>query len=208
MDVKKNKPPYSMILAGVLFLVLFVTFVFGCVEVVKADVLTEEMPDFVGYLEDNGYDCSNMKYYVVRSYDTSQRIDYICTESKPDFIYSNGYESLYFANVFYWVMYYPATDTFELGSYNGRSNFTYEFTTGLKLLYSNYDVYSPDGSLFFLQTPCPTLTLVGGLAVPEITTLAMKELIGVIPLVLGLVVLATSLYKGLSSLWRLLITRF
>ena len=82
------------------------------------------------------------------------------------------------------------------GSYTSYSN-------GLdRLLYSSIDLKNPDtGEVFFTQTPYVTGQLtVGGLQAPEIATALTSQIVGLVPLVLGLLVLAIGLWKGLKHL--------
>lgn len=82
------------------------------------------------------------------------------------------------------------------GSYTSYSN-------GLdRLLYSSIDLKNPDtGEVFFTQTPYVTgHPTVGGLQAPEIATALTSQMVGLVPLVLGLLVLAIGLWKGLKHL--------
>lgn len=86
------------------------------------------------------------------------------------------------------------------GSYTSYSN-------GLdRLLYSSIDLKNPDtGEVFFTQTPYVTgHPTVGGLQAPEIATALTSQMVGLVPLVLGLLVLAICLWKGLSHLRQML----
>lgn len=74
-------------------------------------------------------------------------------------------------------------------------------------LSSNYDiVYSSHdfefGDISFQKTPCLVHkeTTVGGLQAPEIATALTSQMVGLVPLVLGLLVLAIGLWKGLKHL--------
>lgn len=85
-------------------------------------------------------------------------------------------------------------DDFEDFGSSGLSNAT--------LIYSSYDVkYKDSDSVFFQRTPLETgHPTVGGLQAPEIATALTSQMVGLVPLVLGLLVLAIGLWKGLKYL--------
>lgn len=80
--------------------------------------------------------------------------------------------------------------------YNNASNTKPKYSV-YKILYCTDDV-TDGGTVVFQQRPCQAL--VAGLTAGQIQEAATAELIGLVPLVIGLVVLATSLYKGFRFL--------
>lgn len=79
-------------------------------------------------------------------------------------------------------------------------NFTYPFSDYTIPVFSSDDIEW--GSLSFQKTPCliHKETTVGGLQAPEIATALTSQIVGLVPLVLGLLVLAIGLWKGLKHL--------
>lgn len=72
-----------------------------------------------------------------------------------------------------------------------------------QILSSSVDVYYLDDtdSVFFQVTPLEATLTVGGLTQETLAGLTMKEMIGLIPLVIGFLTLALALWKG----WTLLV---
>lgn len=81
-----------------------------------------------------------------------------------------------------------------------------DFVEGDVIIESNHDIKYENGEDFFHKTPQPTKVettlqkMVGGIQMMEV----MKEILGLIPLVIGLLVLAISLRKGFLALQILL----
>lgn len=97
-----------------------------------------------------------------------------------------------------------------LNSYSGdMSVFDKVFSQGLSnstLIYSSYDIkHKGSDSVFFQRAPLETgHPTVGGLQAPEIATALTSQIVGLVPLVLGLLVLAIGLWKGLKHLRQML----
>lgn len=89
-------------------------------------------------------------------------------------------------------------------SYIGWAKLTFD---KYDIAYSTYNIYhkygSLDGTLFFRV---PSASLTGAITTQQIAETITRETIGLIPLMVGLVILALALWKGLASLWRLLRT--
>ena len=79
-----------------------------------------------------------------------------------------------------------------------------------KILFCSNDViyHNPDSEqhLSTVFTRAPIHWLVAGLPRAQIVETVTRETIGLIPLMVGLVILALALWKGLASLWNLLRT--
>lgn len=73
---------------------------------------------------------------------------------------------------------------------------------GYNILFSSSDFYCGDVS--FLRTPCLVhkVSTVGGLAAPEIAKAIVVQILGLVPLVLGLVVSAIGLRKALAMVFQ------
>lgn len=89
-------------------------------------------------------------------------------------------------------------------SYIGWAKLTFD---KYDIAYSTYNIYhkygSLDGTLFFRV---PSASLTGAITAEQITEVVTREIIGLIPLVIGLAVLAISLSKGLRHLYSQLRT--
>lgn len=73
--------------------------------------------------------------------------------------------------------------------------------SGDHIFYSNIDVLNTDGTVFFHPTP---LQVVARQVERVEMSQVMKELVGLVPLVIGLLVLAIGLRKALVTFWRVL----
>lgn len=87
----------------------------------------------------------------------------------------------------------------SIGKYSDTIAVT-KLTGSYDILYSSSDFSCGDVS--FRKTPCliHKETTVGGLQAPEIATALTSQIVGLVPLVLGLLVLAIGLWKGLKHL--------
>ena len=71
-----------------------------------------------------------------------------------------------------------------------------------RFVFSDVDFYDRDGVLVFQKTPLVTETTVGGLTAPEIAKATVIQILGLVPLVLGLVVSAIGLRKALAMVFQ------
>ena len=71
-----------------------------------------------------------------------------------------------------------------------------------RFVFSDVDFYDRDGVLVFQKTPLVTETTVGGLTAPEIAKATVIQILGLVPLVLGLVVSAIGSRKALAMVFQ------
>lgn len=104
----------------------------------------------------------------------------------------------------YFIGYFSDLDSVRKSLTSSRSLSGYStYTNGIDyFLYADFDLSDSSGNVFFMKTPCKVElpTVVGGLQAPEIATALTSQIVGLVPLVLGLLVLAIGLWKGLKHL--------
>lgn len=194
-----------------------------CPVVARADTssLTTDLPDFAKAVSENtSVDLSKYPYYVVHYYKKPDGIVYDCLFiSSSDYVkYYSGcgvgknlwkdgntvYGDITSGNT-YGVRYRTYTNQYvfdAFGSLTFFELFDAEVSEG-GILYSNFNIInSSDGSVFFQATPLLSYpTSIGETITAQTVTAALiKEWIGVAPLVIGLSLLAISLWKGLRFL--------
>ena len=83
-------------------------------------------------------------------------------------------------------------------------DFSSSAATGLgTVYYCNVDLLSQDGNdVVFQQTPLTSTLQVGGLAAPEIARMTVVQILGLVPLVLGLAISAIGLRKALAMVYQ------
>ena len=71
-----------------------------------------------------------------------------------------------------------------------------------RFVFSDVDFYDSNGALVFQKTPLVTETTVGGLTAPEIAKMTVVQILGLVPLVLGLTISAIGLRKALAMVYQ------
>ena len=96
------------------------------------------------------------------------------------------------------------------GVINALSSASYDSFNGVlmtsqnvsRFVFSDVDFHDSNGSLVFQKTPLVTETTVGGLTAPEIAKMTVVQILGLVPLVLGLAISAIGLRKALAMVYQ------
>lgn len=199
-----------------LIAVIFLLFIMGMFNNVKADIV-DELPDFAQYAKDNGYNLDEYPYYFIcispsgEYYNCffSKKPWYVCDKPKSDT-----------RNWNHWVASSSDKDVFvsycieskklslEYNNFSGALvNYTYLLYSNHNLDYCDFDTEKSLGYNFFYAVPLKgtTSSIIGtNITTQTITNGLTKEVLMIVPSLTALVISFLALRKGLVVLARFL----
>lgn len=168
--------------------------------------------------------CSVFRPSVAHASELLDKNEPIVTKFDTYLIYQSGSTYFCYVNLDYVGNYYGAPcvdgdayvlgssdnidDLYSLlvnsdGSVSGLKNTSFKALSVDRILYANFDIHY-EGKTVFQQTPLlmESTTIAGGLTPLEIARMTVIQILGLVPLVLGLVVSAIGLRKALAMVFQ------